>query len=82
MASQHTIFRGGWELKNLHSFFDYWFGTFKSTIISGKMLMGWREKLNGDTPVGGHCPVLCDINGHDWPKAQSFKKHLLRGRIM
>ena len=61
MVSQYTIFRGGWELKNLHSFFDYWFGTFKSTIVSGKALMWWRKIKTSDTPEGGHFSLLCDI---------------------
>jgi len=41
MSIQDISMRGGWALKSFNTFFDYWVGSYSSSVRSGKVLAGW-----------------------------------------
>ena len=54
------IFRTGWEVKAVHSLFDYVLGTEKMMHETGKVVAGWSSTI-GDVVVGGIPPTLSAI---------------------
>lgn len=55
------IFRSGWEVRAIHSVFDYVVGSKILTNQAGKALSGWTVKgLNGEI-VGGRPPTLVSV---------------------
>ena len=38
---QDISMRGGWALKTFNTFFDYWVGSFASSVRTGKCMSGW-----------------------------------------
>ena len=68
------IFRAGWEMRNVHTLFDYITGTENSDKRAGKVISGWNFKV-GDSYYGGYPPALQDIV--DRPELVSFCTLLL-----
>lgn len=54
------IFRAGWEVRNVHSLFDYIHGTKQMDRESAKALANWSFELFGSI-YGGYPPVLSDV---------------------
>jgi hypothetical protein len=72
---QDMSFRAGWDLKNFHTFFDYWVGSFSASVRSGKVIYGWTSKVQ-DCYYGGHpaeLSAISDVSG----KVDEFMENLL-----
>jgi hypothetical protein len=54
------IFRSGWEVKGVHSLFDYVVGTQVMSQTAGKAVCNWTTKI-GDSVFGGMPPTLKDV---------------------
>jgi len=54
------IFRSGWEVRSVHSLFDYVLGSSKMLNESGKVVSNWTSKI-GTVIIGGQPPTLLDI---------------------
>ncbi len=54
------IFRSGWEVRGMHSVFDYIVGSVTMEHQAGKALSGWTAKI-GELVVGGLPPTVVDI---------------------
>ena len=66
------IFRSGWEVRNIHSLFDYVIGTPRLMQQAGKAVSNWTTKV-GDLVIGGKPPTLnCLLDDPDFDKAQEF----------
>lgn len=59
LASLPMIFRGGWEMRNVHTLFDYIHKQEK--LDAAKTIAGWKQKYNGNI-FGGYPPCLNDIS--------------------
>ena len=67
---QDISMRGGWALKSFNTFFDYWVGSFASSVRTGKCMSGWTT-MNGQTYHGGYPPDLNDIT-HEMNRVEDF----------
>lgn len=54
-------YRSGWSVNNIHSVFDYVFGSLVLNHQAGKAVAGWRAKI-GDVVVGGQPPTMADLD--------------------
>ena len=54
------VFRSGWQVKNMHSAFDYIFNTHRKDNFCAKVLAEWTTKINGEYS-GGIPPTTDDI---------------------
>jgi len=54
------IFRSGWEVRSVHSLFDYVLGSSKMLNESGKLVSNWTSKI-GTVVIGGQPALLYDI---------------------
>jgi hypothetical protein len=70
------VFRSGWDMKNLHTIFDYIVKSMINDERCGKALAGWRMKY-GDTYFGGYPPELLEIT--DEPERVQDLTDLLLG---
>ncbi len=59
-AGLPQIFRTGWEVRGVHSLFDYVVGTVVMAVKGGKAVAGWTSSQNNQV-VGGYTPSLDDI---------------------
>ena len=57
---QSLAFRSGWQVKNMHSAFDYIFNSAKKDNFCAKVLGGWTKMQNGEY-AGGVTPTTDDI---------------------
>ena len=57
---QDISMRGGWALKTFNTFFDYWVGSFASSVRTGKCMSGWTTQVEQGYH-GGYPPDLNDI---------------------
>ena len=79
MTIQDISMRGGWALKSFNTFFDYWVGSYASSIRSGKALAGWiSPTANGYH--GGTPPTMKDISTDD-DKIDKFVSELMGHHI-
>ena len=69
------IFRGGWEIRNVHSLFDYIFQKKAQDIEAGKSGAGWKFKY-GNSIYGGYPADLVDIS--DPPETVSKRSEILQ----
>ena len=67
--------RGGWALKSFNIFFDYWVGSFASSVRTGKCMAGWTQVADQGYH-GGHPPSMGDIT-EEKNKISAFVKALL-----
>jgi hypothetical protein len=58
MPPQFISFRCGWDLKSFHSFFDYWVGSNEASIVTARVLGGWKTQVGSDKYIGGRAPKL------------------------
>ena len=72
---QDISMRGGWALKTFNTFFDYWVGSFASSVRTGKCMSGWTTTDN-QTYHGGFPPDLNDITVEK-SKVNAFVKALM-----
>ena len=72
---QDISMRAGWVLKSFNTFFDYWVGSFPSSVRSGKQISGWTTMLDNNIH-GGNPPNLNAIKT-DKDKLATFVMELL-----
>ena len=72
------IFRSGWEVRNIHSLFDYVIGSDRLLQQAGKAVSNWTTKVGGVT-VGGFPPTLdCLSSDPDKDKLDEFVSQLFK----
>ena len=75
MTIQDISMRGGWALKSFNTFFDYWVGSYASSVRSGKALAGWINRAENGYH-GGSPPSMDDIDT-DKDKVERFVNEVL-----
>lgn len=55
LGTMTVIFRCGWEMRNVHTIFEYTVRSDKHDIMASKVIAGWRYK-HGDNYLGGIPP--------------------------
>jgi hypothetical protein len=74
-AGLPQIFRTGWEVRTIHTLFDYVVGTSKMSRIATKNQNGWHFQGPDGNIIGGYPPEIKDIN-IDGEKIRPFMKSL------
>ena len=64
-------------MKNFNTFFDYWRGTTKSLMRSGKTLAGWTVTYGHNQIHGGITPTLTAIDTDNIDAIYKFRDALL-----
>ena len=69
------IFRTGWEVRGIHSIFDYVVGTQNMIHTAGKTLANWHSQMGPNNIGGGMPPCARDIM-HSPGLFDAFVDHL------
>ena len=73
------VFRSGWELRNVHSLFDYIVGSAKLLQQAGRSAAGWSHHNQSGEPRGGVPPTMDSLRADpDYHKSEMFVRQLFK----
>ena len=76
LCMKDMVARAGWLVKTFHSFFDYWNGTKRSMVKTGKALAGWCAG-NAESGYTSGKPLSLSHITSDEEKVDGFVSSLL-----